>query len=172
MKTRLLAGLVATCAVAASAAPAFGDSEGTVTAQVSVAAPCIQATPAQLDFGSLGFSQSTTSPIAATRQLTLTSCAGGSQNVFARGTAAASPGGTAWTLEPNQGDLCSTLDRFAQRIGNDGFSYPLSLQNTSVAALPGNSADSVDAILVMPCVGSSGGGEVMTFSYLFTAVLG
>jgi hypothetical protein len=28
-----------------------------------------------------------------------------------------------------------------------------------------------NALLVMPCAGSSGAGEIMTFSYIFTAVL-
>lgn len=171
MKKRLVAGFLVACAIAASAAPAFGDSEGTVSAQVTVAAPCIQVSPGQLDFGTLGFSQSATSPQAATRPLDLSNCGGSSQNIFARGTNATSTGGTNWTLEPNQPDLCSTLDRFGQRIITTVASYPLSLQDTSVASLSGGQTSSVDAALVMPCVGSSGAGEVMTFSYVFTATL-
>ena len=57
MKKRLTgAGLLAACTIAASATPAFGDGIGTVSAQVTVAAPCVQVSPAQLDFGTLGFS--------------------------------------------------------------------------------------------------------------------
>jgi hypothetical protein len=171
MKKRLVAGLLTACAIAASAAPAFGDPDGTVSASVSVAAPCIEVTPAQLDFGTLGLSPNATSNVGASRPLTVTNCGTASENVFARGTNATSTAGTTWTLEPNLPDLCSTLNRFGQRVGTGGISVPLTTQNTAVASVAGGQASPLNALLVMPCVGSGGAGEVMTFSYLFTAVL-
>ena len=172
MKRRLIgAGLLAACAIAASASPAFGDDVGTVSAQVTAAAPCIQVTPAQLDFGSLSFSQSSASAVAGTRSVTLTSCGGGSQNVFARGTNATSSTGTTWVLEPNVSDLCSTMDRYMQRVSGDAGSVPLSTQNAPVASLAASQAVARDAFVVMPCVGSNGAGQTMTFSYVFTAIL-
>jgi hypothetical protein len=171
MKTRLVAGLLAACAIGASATPAFGDPEGTVSAQVTVAAPCIQVTPAQLDFGTLGFSPNAASPLGASRGLTVTNCGSGSENVLARGTNATSTGGTTWTLEPNQGDLCSTTNRFTQRIDTGPLSLPLSTQNSSVGSVVSGQPAQWNALLVMPCAGSGGAGEIMTFSYIFTAVL-
>jgi hypothetical protein len=171
MKKRLVAGLLTACAISVSAAPAFGDSEGTVSGRVSVAAPCIEVTPAQLDFGTLGLSPNATSPVGASRPLTVTNCGTASENVFARGTNATSTAGTTWTLEPNLSDLCSTLNRFTQAIDTGPLSIGLSTANQAVASVAGGQASSLNALLVMPCVGSGGAGEVMTFSYLFTAVL-
>lgn len=167
----LFAGALAACMLAAMAGPALGDDSGTVAAQVSVAAPCITVTPAQLDFGTLGLSQSAASPTTGSRALGVENCGAGSQNVLARGTNAASTGGAAWTLEPNQGDLCSTPNRFTQRIDTGPLSIPLSVQNAPIAPVAGGQTASWNALLVMPCSGSDGAGQAMTFSYVFTAVL-
>jgi hypothetical protein len=142
-----------------------------VSASVTVAAPCIAVTPTQLVFGTLGFSQNATSSVSASRALSVTNCGTAAENVFARGTNATSTAGTTWTLEENQGDLCSTLNRFAQRIDTGTISIPLTTEDKAVASVAGGQASSLTALLVMPCVGSGGAGEVMTFSYLFTAVL-
>jgi hypothetical protein len=171
MKRQLVAGVLAACAISVSATPAFGDSEGTVSASVSVAAPCLLVTPAQLDFGTLGFSPNATSPVGASRPLALANCGTARENVFASGSNATSTAGTTWILEGNPSDLCSTLNRFSQRIDTGTSSVPLTTQNTAVASVDGGLSSPLNAFVVMPCVGSGGAGEVMTFSYLFTAVL-
>jgi spore coat protein U-like protein len=171
MKTRLIiAGLLMACAIAANATPAFGDSEGTVSAQVSVAAPCIQVAPTQLDFGTLGFSSKPTS-VAASRALTATNC-GASASLLGHGTNATSTAGTTWVLEPSGANVCSSPNRYVQRIDTGPTSIPLSTADVTLRPLAGGEAASLNAIVVMPCVGSSGAGEVMTFSYVFTALLG
>ena len=174
MKLVAVAGALAACAIAGSTGPAFGQAqgEGTVSAQVTVAAPCIRVTPAQLDFGTLGFSQSAAAPVADSRALSIENCGTGSENIFAHGDNATSTSGTTWTLEPNQPDLCSTPNRFRQRIGAGSLSIALSTQDTLIAPVPGGQTVSWTAYLVMPCTGSSGAGQTMTFPYVFTAVLG
>lgn len=170
MTARALVGLVVGCAIALSAAPAFGDSEGTVSAQVTVAGPCIQVTPASLDFGSLGFSSDSNNPTGASRSVTATNC-GPAGSVLARGSNATSTGGATWTLEVEPSALCSAPNRFMQRVSNGGASFALSAtENTSIRALGAGEAAPLDAFVIMPCAGSSGAGQVMTFSYLFTAV--
>lgn len=172
MKTMLTGTLVVAVALALSAGPAFGDDEGTVAAQVTVAAPCIQVTPAQLDFGTLGLSAGVNDEVFATRPVTATNC-GAAATIAARGSNASSTAGTTWTLEPEPSLLCSTPNRFMQRVSNGGSSFALSsTQDTTIRQVAAGEAAPLDALVVMPCTGSSGAGEVMTFSYVFTAVLG
>jgi hypothetical protein len=61
-------------------------------------------------------------------------------------------------------------DQYVQRV-DTGTSLPLSTTDTPLRALAGGEAAGLGAIVVMPCAGSNGAGEVMTFSYIFTAVL-
>ncbi len=178
MKRRLIsAGLLAACAIAASATPAFGDEIGTVSGQVTPAAPCIQVTPPQLDFGTLGFSPSAASPEGGSRGVSITNCGPGSQNVLAHGTYASSTQGTSWYLEPSPTDLCATTNRFGLKIDTGTRIVELSITGALGGGAPiepvaaGQTA-AWNALLVMPCGGSSGAGEIMTFSYVFTAVLG
>jgi hypothetical protein len=170
MKKRALAGLLATCALAAGVAPALAGSEGTVSAQVTVAAPCIQISPAQLDFGTLGLSQDNVNLVSGTRPVTATNC-GAPSTLFGRGSNATSTGGTTWTLTPG-GDVCPSPNNYVQRVDTGGASIALSSQNSALRALAGGGTANLGAIVVMPCAGSSGAGQIMTFSYVFTAVLG
>lgn len=168
---KLLAGVLAIGLLAASSGPAFGDDEGTVSAQVTAAAPCIQVTPATLDFGTLGFSQSQVSFASASRPLDVTNC-GAAIGLLGRGSDATSTSGAAWDLDTD-GELdCPTTDRYVQRVDTGGASVPLhDTSDTNLRALGAGEVADLGAIVVMPCVGSSGAGQVMTFSYTFTAVL-
>ncbi len=170
MKKRLTgAGLLAACTIAASATPAFGDEIGTVSAQVTVAAPCVQVSPAQLDFGTLGFS-STAADVGASRPITATNC-GASASLLGHGTNATATGGATWLIQASGTDVCSSPNRYIQRIDTGPTSIPLSLQDVTLRALAVGEAAGLNAIVVMPCAGSNGAGEVVTFSYVFTAVL-
>jgi spore coat protein U-like protein len=171
MKKALAAALVVS-AIAVGAQPAFGDDVGTVSAQVTVAAPCIQVSPGQLDFGTLGFSQSANNVTAGIRAVTATNC-GPAGSLLGRGTNASSTQGTSWTLDPDQSAICSTSNRYTKRIDTGPTSLPLSsTQDTALRAIAAGEAAALNAILVMPCVGSNGAGQTMTFSYIFTATLG
>jgi hypothetical protein len=157
-------------AIALGAQPAFGDDEGTVSAQVTVAAPCIQVTPTQLDFGTLGFSQSNANLSAGTRPVTATNC-GAPTHLLGHGSNATSTGGTTWTLDTTGDTICPDLNRYGQRIDTGPTSIPLGTQDRQLRDLAAAEAASLNAIAVMPCTGSGGAGQVMTFSYVFTAVL-
>lgn len=170
MKRRGVAVLALVGALAVSSAPAFGDSGGTVSAQVTVAAPCIQITPSQVDFGTLGFSQSNANLSAGTRPVTATNC-GTAAHLLGRGSNATSTG-TTWTLDSTGDTICPDLNRYGQRIDTGPVSIPLTTQDRNLRDLAAAEAASLNAIVVMPCTGSGGAGQVMTFSYVFTAALG
>src|SRR5262249_5729649 len=91
-------GLLALGALAAGAAPVFADSSGTVSARVSVAAPCIEVTPMSLDFGVLGLSSQASSVASSPLPLTARNCGTARQDLLAKGTNATGSGGTTWTL--------------------------------------------------------------------------
>jgi hypothetical protein len=171
MKKRALAGFFAICALAAGVAPALGESDGTVAAQVTVAAPCIQVTPAQLDFGTLAFSQDNLNVVSAARPVTVTNC-GAAATLLGRGSNATSTGGTTWALAFDGESLCPSANNYVERVDTGATSIPLSNQSKLLRQLAAGAAASVSAIVVMPCVGSGGAGQVMTFSYVFTAALG
>jgi type 1 fimbria pilin len=169
MKKHVFASLLVACVLAVGAAPAFGDDEGTVSAQVTVAAPCIQITPTQVDFGSLGFSSSSANPVSASRPLSATNC-GATADLLVHGSNAVSATGATWALQPD-GQVCPTPNNYVQRVGSGAVSIPLDTQDRNLRQLAGGETADVNALVLMPCVGSSGSGEAMTFSYVFTAVL-
>ena len=170
MRRRGVTVLAIAGALAASAAPAFGDPGGTVSAQVTVAAPCIQITPSQVDFGTLGFSQNSLNLSAGTRPVTATNC-GAAAHLLGHGSNATSAGGTTWTLDATGDTICPVLNSYGQRIDTGPVSIPLATQDKNLRDLAVAEAASLNAIVVMPCTGSGGAGEVMTFSYVFTAAL-
>ena len=170
MKTRLIAALFAACAIGVSASPAFGDSEGTVTARVTVAAPCVQVIPESLDFGALGFSSAALEVNSPLLDLDARNCGTARQSLLARGTDAAGSGGATWALVGL--NLCDTPNRFSQIVLRNAQQFDLTTLDQPIGTPTG--ADEVAALLAgmkMPCAGSSGAGEVMSFSYVFTAVL-
>lgn len=175
MKLVVIAGVLTACAIALSAGPALGQTqgEGTVSAQVTVTviAPCIQVTPSQLDFGTEGLSPSAQNPETGVRNVTATNC-GGAASLYARGTNAASTtSGTSWTLEPNPAQVCPTPNRFSLLVANSTGSTALSSESRLIQDLASGQAQPLSAQLVMPCVGSAGAGEVMGFSYIFVAAV-
>ena len=170
MKTRLVTGVLVACAIAASATPAFGDSGGTVSAQVTVAAPCIQVAPPSLDFGALGFSTAALEANSPLLDVTATNCGTARQSLLARGTNAAGSGGSSWTLVGF--NLCDAPNRFGQILLRNAQQFDLTTVDLAIGTpLGATEVAAMRAGMIMPCAGSNGAGEVMTFSYLFTAVL-
>lgn len=170
MKKRLVAGLLTACAIAASATPAFGDPEGTVSASVSVAAPCIEVTPATLDFGVLGLSSAALPVSSALVPVEARNCGTAREQLVARGTNANGSGGSSWTLVSF--NLCDAPNRFAQLLTRNLVQYDLSATDLEIGSpIGGAEVAQLRAGMFMPCAGSGGAGEIMTFSYIFTAVL-
>jgi hypothetical protein len=162
---------VAVSYFAMSSLPAFSADAGTVTATVTVAGPCITVPTTTIDFKSLGFSGATT-PVAGVETLGYTSCSAAAQKVFARGTDATGTSAT-WTLAAFAYPCLGGVNKFVLNLYAGG-SLHTTLSGTDqeietvAAGLPG----SVNMLqLIMPCQGSSGGGQTMSFQVHFTATL-
>ena len=173
-----IVGLLALGAVAGGTMPAFGGSAaGSVSAQVTVASPCLTVGTPSLDFGSLGFS-STAAPVGSgPLNVTITNCNSAvAEDIVARGTDATG-GGARWTL--TQPIACPAVDQYEEDLlqldqtGRVSQRFDLvSTADTPIATgVAGGAGPRLQARITMPCTGSSGGGQVMTFSYNFTATL-
>jgi hypothetical protein len=152
---------------------AFAADNGSVSANVTVATPCIIVTPSTIDFGTQGFSTAS-STASSTRSVGYTNCSSASERVFGKGTDATGTGAT-WNLVTFNG--CSdgankySLDALAPNsAGGDGTVAYLTTVDQQLETVQGATAGSVDNIsLYMPCAGSSGAGLVMSFTITFTA---
>lgn len=169
-------GLVVVMAVsllslALVAAPAGAGESESIDATVTVAGPCITLPATPIDFGTVGFSQATLNTVDLADPMLVTNCSGGqNQEVYAQASAAAGSGTGAWSVNQwNQIDLMCDLgvDIFAAGLNSAWLS---SAADTLVYA-SSLSSFNVTPRLVMPCTGSSGVGEVMTFTYSLTAAL-
>lgn len=155
---------------AASAVPALASDSGTVEAQVTVATPCIIVTPASADFGTLPFS----SPISLSQGLQpiqLQNCGTAGEQLYTRGTDA-SVGPTAiWALVP--ATCTGTLNQFALKAKDDSNTGPnvdLTTTDQFLETVAGGGNALTNRIdLTMPCAGSDGIGETLTFQAIFTA---
>lgn len=174
MKRRLPAVLVAAGILAVTAAPAFGtQNEGTVSATVTVASPCIEVTPAGLDFGVLPLTTGPKEPSGGVRPVTARNCSGGPATLLARGTSASSPAGKTWALrDASIAGLCSETNTYMTSILTAPGRISLSSEaDTTVQSLAVDETAALNAELIMPCTVSGGAGETMTFSYIFTVAL-
>lgn len=174
-RTLALAGGLAIAAAyfALSALPALSADTGTVNAQVTVATACITLDKTLLDFGSLSFSQPNQG--GTSQPLTVTNC-GSAAKLFGRGTDAKNGAGTiTWTLV--DGDPCTVgINHYASSLGGSTPSWGV-LLSTADKQLLGNSllgsgsAATMGNGLLMPCTGSSGSGQIMSWQIVFTATL-
>lgn len=161
---------VTAIAAGASHSLAVGDvtttSAGSLTATVTVAAPteaCLLLTASTLDFGTLDFGASATSPA-----YDLVSCSTEAQDLFAHASDATSEA-SLWTLTapPRAEDQFSvdaaTLEAAREWLTSDAL--PMGIIEAEATA-PGQ-----NHVLEMPPAGSSGAGETMSFDIIWTAVL-
>jgi hypothetical protein len=152
--------------------PVAAGSDGQVTAQVTVAAPCITV-GSNIDYGVAAFSDPNAAPAAIYGVTSYTNCSAAAQKVYARGTDAVSTAGSArWSL--TNGSVCPTNNLYQHFLTVPEVSVMdgLALSNTDGlldSAVPAAATREVDAGLQLPCAGSDGAGETMTFSIVFTA---
>jgi hypothetical protein len=144
---------------------------GTVSAQVTVAAPCITVGP-NLDFGTARFTQGST-PIP-TRSTSYSNCSEWAQRIYARGTDAVSATSAAtWQLSPfiNCDPNGLRLNEFILTLRTASGSTTLSDSSDTLfdEAAPAGATRALGTELIMPCSGSDGAGETMTFSIILTA---
>jgi hypothetical protein len=188
MRKHLVGALVlATVAVAASAAPAFTADNGTVTVTVTAqapAAPCLTVSPGSVNFGTLPFSANNGAGlVSGDSDITITNCGTVGQNLYGATTDATGPSG-AWSPTGHD-DLTGTIapcpDTNHFYLSIFGFTTPAMYMTgtpTPVhASLGGPNAvfpvgDKVFRLsIVMPCQGSNGAGETKSLSTTFTAVV-
>jgi hypothetical protein len=181
-----LAGALAVAAAyfVLSALPAFGGDSATVEANVTVAAPCITVTVTwpsapKLDFGPRLFTTPTQpGGTGLSGALSITNCATGFENVLVRGTDATSPTTAAtWQLQGSV-DTCSAgVDKYALETtladANGGNSLPSTAVEKTNKLLGniGPGTRTASPRIWMPCTGSSGAGETMSFQFVYTASL-
>ena len=166
-------GLAITLAAvwAGPALPALAADSGTVDAQVTVATPCIIVSPPSLDYGTLPFSTVGNQGYGA-RAIVLTNCGSSQEQMFAHGTDATANNTTIWTLQASE--PCSAgLNEYFLRARDNSNTGPFVALTTVDQVLEtvgaGNDALTNELQLVMPCVGSDGAGQAITFQAVFTA---
>src|SRR5690349_17668262 len=95
MRIRARVGILGVVASlwAASAAPGLAADTGAVSAQVTVAAPCITVSATTVDFGARSFA------VLASKDLTYTNCGPVDEKIYGKATNASGTSGT-WTLDP------------------------------------------------------------------------
>jgi len=169
---RLAIGIALAMVWAGSALPALAAEDGTVDAQVTVATPCILAEPPSLDYGTLPF-RSPTNPVQFTnRNITLTNCGAGDERIFGRGTDATIGGNPVWSLVPYSACAGGLNEYSLRTVDNTNPLFPTSLsasnQQLDIVAA-GNPSFVALLQLVMPCSGSDGVGQIVTFQAVFTA---
>ena len=168
----LLAASLLLVAIPAGAAPS-GDVEATVT----VEGPCVSVSATAVDFGAVGFSQSATNTEDTAGSFTVTNCSSQQQDMYGAATDATGDVAGSWTLnEWDESALACTWgpDNFGAGLTQVGNSAEWWLSSTADTFMYVEAAASIGTIVphvLMPCTGSSGVGETMTFSYTITGVL-
>lgn len=169
VRTRV-AVLAAITLLAASAVPTFAADNGTVDATVTVASPCVLVSPGSVDFGTLAFSQ-TGALVFSGKTISITSCGSSSEKLYGRATDAYVGDLKVWSLVydhtpciygPNEFNLV-----FA---GGPGVSAYAQTTDQLLETIPGNGTAATAGLnLAMPCVGSDGIGDTVSFQAVFTA---
>jgi hypothetical protein len=169
--------LAAASTFLASALPAFSADSGTVDARVTVQTACITLDQTSLDYGPQSFVQ----PgwiVNSNMQFDVTNC-GSAAKLFGRGTDATNVSGSVtWTLDDSVEHQCTPgVNHY--KFGLDGLQPVVwgvkvskvdkQLLGNSLLA-PGSAVD-VSHRLFMPCTGSAGGGQTMSWQIVYTATL-
>ena len=179
-------------AIAGSALPAFGADSGTVNMTITVASSCITLQSTTLSFPALPFSvpdpSSSRSGVASAGGSfgNITNCGGQTEKLYAHGTDAAGAGSSTahWSLigpaafpaSKNPCALSPSTDRYEVTATTSDpttaaarGSVDLGSADQLLDTLGGGAAADGAAQIWMPCSGSSGGGETMSFQVIYTA---
>ena len=175
---RAMVVLAVVAGTAAGPASVVAAEQGAVDASVDVQNPaaCIILEGTVIDFGVQRFS--TPSQIEDSTPSTptnVTNCSGSNADLVVRSTKASNEAGTvAWTPVPTA-DVCNTgPNTFAHAIGLGTTGVLLSETNQSLlgpSQFPDGQQIPFAHILGMPCTGSDGNGETMSWVVTFTAIL-
>ena len=171
---RFLAILAAATLAAVAPMPASAADSVTVTAQVTMAAPCLTVGSTSIDFGGLMFSPDGGAPSTASRPTSFANCGSATERVFVRGSnAAAVGGGATWSLiVPVAGCPALGLNRFSlvASITYADINVTVSPNDQQIDLVPAGAGGQFDRLtLTTPCQGSAGSGATMTFNVIYTA---
>ncbi len=155
-----------------AAAPAGAAPTGDIDATVQVDGPCITVPSTTLNFGAKGFSTAATNSEASLASIGISPCTTQTMDLYARVSDAAGSGTGAWTVAWNGSGLVCSLgpDQFGAGVKGSLDLNPTWLGSTDTLVNTGT-AYLFYPYLMMPCSGSTGVGETMTFTYTFTATL-
>jgi hypothetical protein len=156
----------------ASAVPVFSADSGSVAATVTAATPCITVTPASIGFGTAGFSSSAAATVVdASGTMSFTNCSSARQRVFGRGSDATG-GGATWDLmtAASPTNPCTVGPNvFQQATFRDAAEVVLTDANTNLIDIDAGTSFTLGGRIRMPCAASSGAGNTMSFSFVYTA---
>jgi hypothetical protein len=161
---RRFATVLATAALAGGvASPALAGDSVTVDASVEVTGPCLTTSTTYLDFGQQSLEG------GAFRAITYQNCSAATERVYARGTdASGGGGGVDWLLD-DSGTPCPDLGPNRFGVRTDAF-LMIGTTDREIEEVSPGSDGAVGALgLFMPCAGSDGIGQTMTFQVVFTA---
>lgn len=179
-------------AVAVSALPAFGAGSGSVDMTVTIASPCITVGPTTpIDFGSQSFSTPSVPQSASSNAITFANCTSVPEKVLVRGTDATGGSNALWSLvtPPSQSGVMNECfnnpapDKYSVRVevplGGEtaiqNFNGHLTTTDTFLSTPSGNGSFQGQTTyttltkVLMPCTGSSGVGQTMSFQAIYTA---
>lgn len=177
MKRTLALLGVASLWLLATAAPSIGADNGTVNATVSTPAPCMTLDQTGIDFGIAPFS-----PAGVNNELgagvVVTNCAGAvvDETLWIDATDANSTSSSAlWTLIAPlnwSNPICPNLNQFHLQAQTPGLTYSVGAGAfQALEPIPGAGSLPVDLTVRMPCEGSDGQGETMTFDINFLVTI-
>jgi len=180
----LLAAVALAAAMIGTGTPVAAQDSGTVGATLTVAdaSACLTVTQTAVSYlTTLDFSQPGSDAAAKSNPLyAIDNCGSVGIDISVRGTdaTAADPAVATWALtgDPTFTSTCTTLDVYAVDVEADGGTFGLfgMLTTTDQVALTlpgGATATNVGHDLWMPCQGSSGASETMSFDVIYTAVV-
>jgi hypothetical protein len=194
---RLAIAVIALAGIVLLARPAAGQGAvATVSATVTLRSTCLIASPGSVGFGIVSFSQQGAAPQTVTAPIALNNCSPTAVTVLARGSQAtgnqatwnlAAPGVSVCTPPtsgsganggisgglPGSGGSTQGINTFIQGVRDaSGVEKQLTTTDQTFKTVAAGATEPVTLTFVPPCAGSSGGGQSMTFQYIFTATAG
>jgi hypothetical protein len=150
--------------------PTSEPDTGVVDADVTVptSAACIELSSTSVTFGTQRFG---TEDVSSTPSITVTNCSGSDETLLARGTDAAGTGAT-WHLVDATGSCGAgtlAIDDYHLKLSRVDTAEVtrLSTNNKAVRPLAAGAEGTLDALIDMPCPGSSGAGQTMGMQIVF-----
>jgi hypothetical protein len=169
---RLILALALAALAGGQAGSAFAADTVTVSASVSIVAPCLTVSTTTLDFGAQQLGTDS-AMVSVDRTITYTSCSTTTETIYGRATAATNGGGASWSLTGNSlpcSDLGPNKYQLHSHPSGAGTSHTLFTFDQQLETLAAGVTGLVDRLqLTTACTGSGGAGSTMSFNVIFTA---